>query len=76
MTILSDVIMIIAAGFIVGWMSDTTKISEVPELVHGVILASALCGAMISLRSFGEDKLIYLRYKKVGISSVSYFFGM
>ena len=75
MTILSDVIMIIVAGFIVGWVSDTTKISEVPQLVHGVILASSLCGSMISLRSFGEDSLQYCRYRKVGISSISYFLG-
>eukprot|EP00483_Globobulimina_turgida_P012617 UN12640 len=75
MTILSDVIMIVVAGFIVGWVSDTTKMNEVTQLVHGVILASSLCGSMISLRSFGYDKLQYMRYRNVGIKSISYFLG-
>ena len=75
MTILSDVIMLIVAGFIVGCLSDTTQMTEIPQLVHGVVLASSLCGAMISLRLFGQDTINYQRYKKVGISSISYFVG-
>ena len=76
MTLSTDIIMITIAGLVVGFAGDSAKFSAVPNNLFMVGLTSSFCSAAVSLRLFGEDKLVFWRYSSVGINDLAYYLGM
>merc|ERR1712176_1186551 len=73
--IVVDVILILLTGVVVGFIVDPVHIDMVPSNIDFTVMGSSVVGAIISLRIFGNDRLMYWRFASVGINRFSYYLG-
>ena len=73
MTLLTDIMMLTLSGFVVGFAVDSARMEAIPNNLFLVGLVSSFVAATVSLRLFGEDKLVYWRYSSSGINQLSYY---
>merc|ERR1712228_480190 len=73
--IIVDVILILLCGFVVGLITDPVHIDMVPPNIDFTVMGASVVGAIISLRIFGDDRLMYWRFASVGINRFSYYLG-
>ena len=66
-----DMLLITAAGVVSSLGSKIDRIGQVPECLFMLILASALSLIAMRLREFGNDNLVYARYRQSGINIYS-----
>ena len=76
LTVFTDIIMFALIGYVVALCINTADIIEVPKSVFLISFASSFCAATVSLRLFGDDKIVFWRYAAVGINKFAYYFGM
>eukprot|EP01083_Nonionella_stella_P081589 224805_1 len=71
----TDIVMIVFMAFVAGFGADSSNIRKIPTNVYLGILSSSLVGSIISLKTFGNDRVMYWRFSSSGINRFSYFIG-
>jgi len=70
---LSDILLILIAGLVVGIMFRGTKIHDILRAQFMVVLCTAIVGIQQSLRLFGSERIVYWREASNGINKTAYF---
>ena len=73
--IMTDVLLVALAGFVVGFVVDSTNLSLVASNIDFSIMGASVVGAIISLRVFGNDRTMYWRLSSAGINRLAYYVG-
>eukprot|EP01084_Bolivina_argentea_P060635 110765_1 len=73
--ILTDILLIMLCGFVVGFVVDSSNLQLVPSNIDFTIMGASVIGTIVSLRIFGNDRLMYWRFASAGINKFAYYLG-
>eukprot|EP01084_Bolivina_argentea_P257323 433508_1 len=73
--LISDIVMITFIGFIIGYTTDSDDFQKTASNIFNLIITSSIIGCIISLKTFGNDRIMYWRFSSCGINRFSYYIG-
>jgi len=74
-TIHSDLLLAIFSGVIVGLIYRNVQVQQIPQAAFLLVLCASMTSVVVSLRLFGNEKVVFWRESAAGMSGTAYFFG-